>query len=172
MFDTLQTSLYHGLTADTAEDAIVTAVNMREDTDTVGAVTGAIAGARSGADVLPDRWTGELVCADEITRLESVLLTPDFTLMRILLDNFPRARFRHNLSLKTNTKIKTSWLLTAYSIEFGCCFDSVRGRRPAGRGMCPAPISKSMRRICLQPPSGSRRCQSRQVHVSAATSTS
>jgi len=37
--DTLQTSLYHGLTADTAEEAIVSAVNMEEDTDTVGAVT-------------------------------------------------------------------------------------------------------------------------------------
>lgn len=77
--DTLQTSLYHGLTADTAEDAIVSAVNMGDDTDTVGAVTGAIAGARFGADALPDRWIGELECADEIARLESVLMTAEFT---------------------------------------------------------------------------------------------
>ncbi|MDL5363229.1 ADP-ribosylglycohydrolase family protein [Halalkalicoccus sp. NIPERK01] len=77
--DTLQTSLYHGLTADTAEDAIISAVNMGDDTDTVGAVTGAIAGARFGADALPDRWIGELECADEIARLESALMTAEFT---------------------------------------------------------------------------------------------
>jgi len=77
--DTLQTSLYHGLTADTAEEAIVSAVNMEEDTDTVGAVTGAIAGARFGADALLDRWIGELECADEIEHLESVLITAEFT---------------------------------------------------------------------------------------------
>ncbi|WP_254538138.1 ADP-ribosylglycohydrolase family protein [Halomarina litorea] len=77
--DTLQTSLYHGLTTDSAEDAIVSAVNMGPDTDTVGAVTGAVTGARSGADALPDRWTGELECADEIARLESVLMTAELT---------------------------------------------------------------------------------------------
>jgi ADP-ribosyl-[dinitrogen reductase] hydrolase len=77
--DTLQTSLYHGLTADTAEDAIISAVIMVDDTDTVGAVTGAIAGARFGADALPDRWIGEMECADEIARLEPVLLTAEFT---------------------------------------------------------------------------------------------
>jgi ADP-ribosyl-[dinitrogen reductase] hydrolase len=42
---TLQTALYHGPTADSAEDAIGTGVNMGQDT--VGAVTGAIAGHES-----------------------------------------------------------------------------------------------------------------------------
>jgi len=77
--DTLQTSLYHGLTADTAEDAIVSAVNMGDDTDTVGAVTGAIAGARFGSNALPDRWIGELECVEEPEHLESVLMTAEFT---------------------------------------------------------------------------------------------
>jgi ADP-ribosyl-[dinitrogen reductase] hydrolase len=77
--DTLQTSLYHGLTADTAEDAIVAAVNMGDDTDTIGAVTGAIAGARFGADALPDRWIGELEYVEEIEHLVSVLMTAEFT---------------------------------------------------------------------------------------------
>lgn len=79
VLDTLQTSLYHGLTADTAEEAIVSAVNMGEDTDTVGAVTGAIAGARFGANALPTRWTSELECTDEIAHLELILLTAEFT---------------------------------------------------------------------------------------------
>jgi len=70
---TVQTGLYHGLTADSAEEAIVEAVNMGEDTDTVGAVTGAVAGARFGVEDLPDRWLDELRCADEIRSLATTL---------------------------------------------------------------------------------------------------
>ena len=57
---TLQTALYHGLTAESAEEAIIEAVNMGKDTDTVGAVTGAIAGARFGEQALPERWLSEV----------------------------------------------------------------------------------------------------------------
>jgi ADP-ribosyl-[dinitrogen reductase] hydrolase len=57
---TLQTALYDALTADSAEEAVVTAVNRGGDTDTVGAVTGALAGARFGLEGLPDRWLQEL----------------------------------------------------------------------------------------------------------------
>jgi ADP-ribosyl-[dinitrogen reductase] hydrolase len=53
---TLQTALYDGLRADTAEEAIVTTVNRGGDTDTIGAVAGAVAGARFGATGLPERW--------------------------------------------------------------------------------------------------------------------
>jgi len=62
----LQTALHDGLFAESAEDAIVTAVNRGGDTDTIGAIAGAVAGARLGASQLPDRWldaideTGEL----------------------------------------------------------------------------------------------------------------
>ncbi|GGK84642.1 ADP-ribosylglycohydrolase family protein [Haloarcula sebkhae] len=70
---TLQTSLYHGLTADTAEDAIVNAVNMGGDADTIGAVTGALAGARFGASSLPDRWLSEIDETDEIRELVHTL---------------------------------------------------------------------------------------------------
>jgi ADP-ribosyl-[dinitrogen reductase] hydrolase len=56
-----------------AEDAIVAAVALGEDTDTVGAVTGALAGARYGASALPDRWLDRLhrrqELADHATRL-------------------------------------------------------------------------------------------------------
>ena len=54
---TLQTVLHDAVTADSAEEAIVTAVNRGGDTDTVGAVTGAVAGARFGHDSLPDQAT-------------------------------------------------------------------------------------------------------------------
>lgn len=45
------------------------AVNGGGDTDTIGAVAGAIAGARFGASQLPDRWLRELDGADELRRL-------------------------------------------------------------------------------------------------------
>lgn len=57
---TLQSALYHGLTASSASEGIIEAVNMGQDTDTVGAVTGAIVGARFGADSLPDEWLDAL----------------------------------------------------------------------------------------------------------------
>ncbi|QFU81824.1 ADP-ribosylglycohydrolase family protein [Natronorubrum aibiense] len=71
---TLQTGLYHGLTAETAEDAIVDAVMMGGDTDTIGAVTGAVAGARFGAGALPERWRTAIDEADELRRLATDLI--------------------------------------------------------------------------------------------------
>ncbi|MFB6360697.1 MAG: ADP-ribosylglycohydrolase family protein [Halobacteriales archaeon] len=62
---TLQAALYHGLTASDAETAIVNAVNMGMDTDTIGAITGAIAGARHGIDSIPERWVKGLQGTDE-----------------------------------------------------------------------------------------------------------
>ena len=75
--DTLQTALYRGLTASTAEEAIVEAVNMGDDTDTVGAVAGAVAGARFGADALPERWLGELDVAADLRDLAAALAAGD-----------------------------------------------------------------------------------------------
>ena len=63
----LQTALHDGLFADSAEEAIVTAVNRGGDTDTIGAIAGAVAGARFGASQLPDRW---LAAMDETEELE------------------------------------------------------------------------------------------------------
>lgn len=76
---TLQTALYLSLTADSAEEAIVRAVNMGDDTDTVGAVTGAVAGARFGVDSLPDRWVEELDCETELRSLATTLYEDSIT---------------------------------------------------------------------------------------------
>jgi len=65
----LQTALHDGLVAESAEDAIVTAVNRGGDTDTIGAIAGAVAGARFGASQLPDRW---LDAIDETVKLEAL----------------------------------------------------------------------------------------------------
>ncbi|WP_114579050.1 ADP-ribosylglycohydrolase family protein [Saliphagus sp. LR7] len=74
---TLQAGLYHGLTAGTAEEAIVDAVMMGGDTDTIGAVAGAVAGTRFGVDALPERWPDSLSARDELDMLASQLLDID-----------------------------------------------------------------------------------------------
>ena len=73
---TLQTALYHALTVDSAESAIVNAVNEGGDTDTIGAVAGAVAGARFGASALPERWLDALTATDELRDLARAITSP------------------------------------------------------------------------------------------------
>jgi len=65
----LQTALHDGLGASSAEEAIVTAVNRGGDADTIGAIAGAVAGARFGASGLPNHWVAEIDEADELEDL-------------------------------------------------------------------------------------------------------
>ncbi|MFC7020210.1 MULTISPECIES: ADP-ribosylglycohydrolase family protein [Haloarcula] len=74
---TLQTALYDALTAKSAKEAIVTAVNRGGDTDTVGAVTGALAGARFGAGALPAEWLDTVEYRDHLAALAGQLVTLD-----------------------------------------------------------------------------------------------
>jgi len=70
----LQTALHDALVADSAEDAIVTAVNRGGDTDTIGAIAGAVAGARFGASQLPNRWLSTIDETDELETLTAQLV--------------------------------------------------------------------------------------------------
>lgn len=72
--DTLQAAVYYALTASDAESAIVRAVNAGGDADTVGAVTGAIVGARFGCESLPERWIDEIDENEELTHLADALI--------------------------------------------------------------------------------------------------
>ena len=45
-------------------DAVLTAINMGFDTDTAGAVTGALAGVLYGRGSIPRRWREKLLKAD------------------------------------------------------------------------------------------------------------
>jgi ADP-ribosyl-[dinitrogen reductase] hydrolase len=45
---------------DSFEDALVRAVNLGGDADTIGAITGGLAGALYGAEAIPQRWTDTL----------------------------------------------------------------------------------------------------------------
>jgi ADP-ribosyl-[dinitrogen reductase] hydrolase len=66
---TLETALHDGLTAPDPEEALVTTVSRGGDTDTLGAVAGAVAGARFGADALPTRWLEPVTVVDELRTL-------------------------------------------------------------------------------------------------------
>ena len=79
---TLQTALYHALTADSAEAAIANAVNEGGDTDTIGAIAGAVAGARFGAMALPERWLDALAVTDELRSLARELDTFEYDIAR------------------------------------------------------------------------------------------
>ncbi|WP_435348525.1 ADP-ribosylglycohydrolase family protein [Haloarchaeobius sp. HRN-SO-5] len=70
----LQTALHDALSADSAEEAIVTAVNRGGDADTIGAIAGAVAGARFGVDDLPDRWLSAIDERRELEELATQLL--------------------------------------------------------------------------------------------------
>jgi len=69
----LQTALHNGLTAASAEEAIITAVNRGGDTDTIGAITGAVAGARFGASDLPGPWIEAIDERRELSTLSAKL---------------------------------------------------------------------------------------------------
>ncbi|WP_267640184.1 ADP-ribosylglycohydrolase family protein [Haloarchaeobius amylolyticus] len=71
---TVQAGFFHGLRADTAADAIVEAVAMGGDADTIGAVAGAVAGARFGASALPEDWLDAVDVTEECRDLAGDLL--------------------------------------------------------------------------------------------------
>jgi len=74
VLDTLSAALWAVTAHDTPEDAIVAAVNLGNDADTTGAVAGALAGARWGAEALPARWVDALLGKDELVALADALL--------------------------------------------------------------------------------------------------
>ncbi len=57
---TLEASLWSFLGTESFEEAVLRAVNLGEDTDTTGAVTGGLAGCYYGFGSIPDNWIGRL----------------------------------------------------------------------------------------------------------------
>ena len=59
--------------ARTFEGAILSAINLGGDADTVGACCGALAGAYWGIDSIPERWRKELEGCKNILHLAEIL---------------------------------------------------------------------------------------------------
>lgn len=55
------------------EEVVVAAINLGDDADTVGAVAGALAGAREGIAAIPERWQRQLHNAEPLADLAWVL---------------------------------------------------------------------------------------------------
>jgi ADP-ribosyl-[dinitrogen reductase] hydrolase len=66
---TLEASIWCLLTTDNYKDAVLKAVNLGEDTDTTGAVTGGLAGLLYGVEAIPKEWIDKLARKDDIEDL-------------------------------------------------------------------------------------------------------
>ena len=60
VLDTFETALWCLANTDNYADCVLTVVNFGDDTDTTGAVAGALAGIAYGFDAIPDSWIGAL----------------------------------------------------------------------------------------------------------------
>lgn len=66
---TLEASIWCLLTTSCYKDAVLRAVNLGEDTDTTGAVTGGLAGLIYGFESIPEEWISQLARHDDIENL-------------------------------------------------------------------------------------------------------
>ena len=58
--DALEAAVWSLVNADSFETALLKAVNLGDDTDTVGAIAGGLAGLYYGYDAIPEDWLGVL----------------------------------------------------------------------------------------------------------------
>ena len=66
VLDSLKTAVWAVLRTHSFEDAVCTTVNLGDDADTNGAITGALAGAAYGAAAIPPRWTATLLAREHV----------------------------------------------------------------------------------------------------------
>ena len=60
VIDTLEASIWSVLNTTDYEEAVIKAVNLGGDTDTIGAIAGSIAGNIYGANSIPKRWISKI----------------------------------------------------------------------------------------------------------------
>lgn len=70
--DTLEAVFWTILNTNNYKDSILTSVNMGDDTDTVGAITGSLSGLVYGFDNIPNNWLHELKKKDELIKMATI----------------------------------------------------------------------------------------------------
>lgn len=75
VLDTLECSIWLWLHHSSFEETLIAAVNLGGDADTIGAVTGALAGCSYGAVSIPDRWLVHIQSAPRLAELAEALIT-------------------------------------------------------------------------------------------------
>ncbi len=81
--DSLEAALYCLLSTDSYKECVLKAVNLGEDTDTVGAIAGGLAGALYGFDAIPTEWCSKIkkseyidcLCREATTKLWEFICT-------------------------------------------------------------------------------------------------
>ena len=73
VIDTLEASLWCIFNTTSYKDAVLKAVNLGDDTDTVGAITGGLAGIIYGYDTIPSEWLEVLAKKDDMIELADKL---------------------------------------------------------------------------------------------------
>jgi len=90
--DTLEAALWAVGTSSSFEEAVLKAVNLGDDADTVGAVAGQIAGAIWGYSNIPDRWRRRLAWHDRLVNSADALWSIGGDETRIGGDLIPSSR--------------------------------------------------------------------------------
>ena len=67
--DTLEASIWASFNSESYEEALKAAINLGDDTDTVGAVTGSMAGIMYGHNDIPEKWVSAIKRLDYIMDL-------------------------------------------------------------------------------------------------------
>lgn len=67
--DTLEAAIWCFLNTDNYKDCVLMAVNLGEDTDTIGAVAGGLAGLYYGLEAIPEKWINVIPKKDWIIEL-------------------------------------------------------------------------------------------------------
>jgi ADP-ribosylglycohydrolase len=67
--ETLEAALWCLLNSDSYESCVLKAVNLGEDTDTVAAVAGGLAGIYYGYEAIPEKWISQIARLDYIKGL-------------------------------------------------------------------------------------------------------
>ncbi|MFP7656523.1 ADP-ribosylglycohydrolase family protein [Chryseobacterium proteolyticum] len=75
----LEASLWCFMNSESYSEAVLKAVNLGEDTDTTGAITGGIAGIYYGFENIPEDWISELVRKEDIEKICEKLETKYFS---------------------------------------------------------------------------------------------
>jgi ADP-ribosylglycohydrolase len=73
VLNTLEAAIWCLMTTENFRDAVLKAVNLGEDTDTTGAVTGGLGGLLYGIDGIPQEWMDQVARKDDIEKLAETL---------------------------------------------------------------------------------------------------
>lgn len=69
VLDTLEAALWIVLKTNKYTESIIGAINLGGDTDTIGAITGSIAGVLYGFESMPDKWTSKIKNKEYLLKL-------------------------------------------------------------------------------------------------------